>query len=260
MKTKIYSVNFLDLDEGTSLVVELYTSKKEAIKVMLEKFKKEVTSFYNKETDKNNSMLIDGISIINNKNEQRATFEFNFEFNVQEETLNTIENISFEAISKSNEKKLTLEIDELIKDIIKFNAKPVPKNKKIKKVYQILNEVEETIDVKSTLKEARQVLKENDNADSIAKSEFIIEDGQKISSFYSVTFQSLFLNDRFGDYLFDNEKDARKLYNKVLGEFKKDLKIFDDEGTPLSHTETKNKFTVGMNSYLKLSNYHVNVK
>lgn len=259
MKTKIYSVNFLDLDEGTSSVIELYTSKKEAVKVMLEKFKEEATSFYNKETDKENSWLIDGVSIINNKNEQSATCDLCFKFNVQEETLNTIENISFESISKTDEEKLNQEIDQLIKDIMKFNSKPVPKNKKIQKVYQVLNEVEETIDVKNTLKEAKAVVKANDEANSIVKSEFVIEEGQKTANFYGVTFQSLFLNDRMGDYLFANKKEARKLYNNELKQFKKDLKIFEDEGTPLSHTETDNKFTVGLNSYLIFNCYTIDV-
>lgn len=129
----------------------------------------------------------------------------------------------------------------------------------VQKFYQVLNNNLETLTVKNTLKDAKNFLKTNAIEGNIFKPEFVIEKDQKNIILYGVTQKLVYseLNQIDNDWLWSNEKEARKFYQLKMLEFKKELESFESSNGQQYH-ETENEIRTD-SSYLTFSHYQIDL-
>ena len=130
--------------------------------------------------------------------------------------------------------------------------------KVVKTFYQVVNANLETITVKSSLKEAKEFVKSNNIDATFLKPDFVINADQEQVILYGVTQKIVHAGlVHFDDFLWINEKEARKFFKIKLLAFKQQLKKNNHNDLKKS-IEYENEFKSG-SSYLIFSHYEINL-
>lgn len=136
MGTKMYIVNFVNygnVSSGESDLLELFTSKKEALVFMLEVFKYNIIEVDDRlikvgnktEINDEDSIVMGNVYFINNETTCSVGLESEFEFNIKEKEIKNESLIEFISLDKNEEEELLdKKIETLKNEIMKFNTAP----------------------------------------------------------------------------------------------------------------------------------------
>lgn len=130
--------------------------------------------------------------------------------------------------------------------------------KTVQTFYQVVNNNLETITVKNSLKEAKEFIKSNKIDATFLKPDFVINADQEQVILYGVTQKAV--HDKlihYDDFLWANEKEARKFYESNLLDFKKELEK-DNSNNLQQYIEKENEIRTD-SSYLIFSKYQIDL-